>query len=79
MTKWTRLLYQSNLPLGKNGERVTACKEHITLSKNASKEGIVLLKNKENLLPFSEGAKLALFGKDSFDYVKGVMVGAVKG
>ena len=71
MTKWTRLLYQPNLPLDKNGARITACKEHITLSKNAAKEGMVLLKNKENLLPFSEGAKLALFGKGSFDYVKG--------
>jgi len=71
MGKWQRVLYQPNLPLGKNGERVTACKEHITLSKEAAKEGMVLLKNEENILPFKKGTKLALFGKGTFDYVKG--------
>jgi len=71
MKKWTRLLYQPNLPLGSDGTRVTACPAHIALSRNAAKEGMVLLKNKEDLLPFSSGARLALFGKGSFDYVKG--------
>ena len=71
MGKWQRALYQPNLPLGRNGERVTACKEHIQLSKEAAKEGMVLLKNNENILPFAPGTKLALFGKGSFDYVKG--------
>ena len=32
---------------------------------------MVLLKNNESLLPFQAGTKLALFGKGSFDYVKG--------
>ncbi len=71
MGKWQRVLYQPNLPLGEDGTRVTACKEHIALSKEASKEGMVLLKNNENVLPFASGTKLALFGKGSFDYVKG--------
>lgn len=71
MGKWQRALYQPNLPLGKNGKRLTACKEHIQLSKEAAKEGMVLLKNNENVLPFAQGTKLALFGKGSFDYVKG--------
>ena len=71
MAKWQRALYQPNLPLGKNGERMTACKEHIELSKDAAKEGMVLLKNENQLLPFSAGTKLALFGKATFDYVKG--------
>ena len=71
MGKWQRVFYQPNLPLGKNGERVTACKEHIALSKEAAKEGMVLLKNNENSLPLKTGAKLALFGKGTFDYVKG--------
>ena len=71
MAKWQRAFFQPNLPLGKNGERMTACKEHITLSKEAAKEGMVLLKNKESLLPFSTGTRLALFGKATFDYVKG--------
>ena len=71
MTKWRRLLYHPNLPLGPDGKRVTACEEHIALSKNAAKEGMVLLKNQGALLPFAKGTKLALFGKGTFDYVKG--------
>ena len=71
MTKWQRILYQPNLPLGENGQRVTACKEHIELSKNAAKEGMVLLKNNGGLLPLAKGTKLALFGMGTFDYVKG--------
>lgn len=71
MNKWQRINYQPNLPLGDNGERVTACSEHRLLSKNAAKEGMVLLKNNNNLLPLSKGSKVALFGKATFDYVKG--------
>lgn len=71
MTKWRRILYQPNLPLGENGKRVTACPENIRLSKNAAKEGMVLLKNNNGLLPFAQGTKLALFGIGTFDYVKG--------
>lgn len=71
MGKWTRIKYQPNLPLGENGERVTACVEHITLSKNAAKEGMVLLKNNNDLLPLAKDIKVALFGKGTFDYVKG--------
>ena len=71
MTKWQRILYQPNIPLGENGRRVTACKAHIELSKNAAKEGMVLLKNNGGLLPISKGTKLALFGVGTFDYVKG--------
>ena len=71
MTKWQRILYQPNLPLGENGQRVTACKEHIELSKYAAKEGMVLLKNNGSLLPLEKGSKLALFGMGTFDYVKG--------
>ena len=71
MGKWQRVLYQPNLPLGKDGRRVTACKEHIELSKEAAKEGMVLLKNNEQVLPLAKGSRLALFGKGTFDYVKG--------
>ena len=39
MAKWQRAFFQPNLPLGSNGERVTACREHILLSKEAAKEG----------------------------------------
>ncbi len=69
MTKWQRAYYQPNLPLGR--ERVTACGQHRELSKQAAKEGMVLLKNEKKLLPLENGARVALFGKASFDYVKG--------
>lgn len=71
MKKWARILYQPNLPLGENGKRVTNSEEHIILSKEAAKEGMVLLKNNEGILPLKKGAKVALFGKGTFDYVKG--------
>ncbi len=71
MQKWTRVMYQPNIPLGENGEKVTACKAHIALSKEAAKEGMVLLKNDGDLLPLARGSKVALFGKASFDYVRG--------
>ena len=48
MNKWTRVKFQPNLPLRESG-RVTASKEHILLSKEAAKEGMVLLKNEKNL------------------------------
>ena len=70
MKKWTRVRFQPNLPLKESG-RVTASKEHIQLSKEAAKEGMVLLKNTNDLLPLAEGTRIALFGKGSFDYVKG--------
>ena len=44
MNKWTRVKFQPNLPLKESG-RVTASKEHILLSKEAAKEGMVLLQN----------------------------------
>ena len=50
-------------------EYYTGCAEHIFLAKEAAKEGIVLLKNEDNLLPLKRGTKLALFGKGTFDYV----------
>ena len=71
MSKWQRVQFQPNLPLGENGKMVTASKAHRELSKNSAKEGMVLLKNNHNVLPLSKGSKVALFGKGSFDYVKG--------
>lgn len=71
MEKWIRALYQPNLPIGENGEKVTGSEKHITLAKDAAKEGMVLLKNERRLLPFSKGTRVALFGKGTMDYVKG--------
>ena len=70
MNKWTRVLYQPNLPL-EPGKYVTASKEHVALSKKAAGEGMVLLKNENQVLPLPEGSRIALFGKGTFDYVKG--------
>ncbi|MBR1931070.1 MAG: glycoside hydrolase family 3 C-terminal domain-containing protein [Lachnospiraceae bacterium] len=70
MNKWTRVMYQPNLPL-QPGRYVTASKEHVALSKEAAGEGMVLLKNENEVLPLPAGCRVALFGKGSFDYVKG--------
>ena len=71
MKKWTRANYLPAVPLGKDGRRVTAGEEHITLSKTAAKEGMVLLKNENRTLPLHRGERIALFGKGTIDYVKG--------
>lgn len=71
MEKWTRVKFQPNLPLGENGERLTGSLGHIGLSKEAAKEGMVLLKNRGDILPLQKGTRVALFGKAAFDYVKG--------
>lgn len=70
MKKWTRALYQPNLPLSREGY-VTASPAHTALSRRAAQEGMVLLKNNGGLLPLTTGSRVALFGKGSFDYVKG--------
>ena len=71
MKRWARALYQPVLPLGEDGRRVTGSREHIALSREAAREGMVLLKNQENVLPLPVGSRVALFGKATFDYVKG--------
>ncbi len=71
MEKWTRIAHQPCLPMGKDGRRVTACEEHIQLSRQAAGEGMVLLKNEKESLPLERGARVALFGKGQIDYVRG--------
>ena len=71
MEKWIRARFQPGLPLGSDGRRVTAGKEHIALSRRAAREGMVLLKNENGALPLPEGCRVALFGKATIDYVKG--------
>ena len=70
MENYARFRYQPCLPLGKDGRRVTASKEHIALSKKAATEGIVLLKN-DGTLPLSSTNTVALFGKATIEYIKG--------
>ncbi len=71
MQRWGRYFYTPVLPLGEDGKLVTGSKEHIELAKNAAREGMVLLKNEEQVLPLKAGTRVALFGKATFDYVKG--------
>ncbi len=71
MKKWTRARYQVNLPLYEWKEKVTAGTDHIDIARRAAREGMVLLKNEDALLPLTGGTKAALFGKGTFDYVKG--------
>ena len=70
-SKWQRIRYMIAAPLGENRKYMTACDEHIALARSAACEGMVLLKNDHDLLPFPSGTKLAVFGKACFDYVKG--------
>lgn len=71
MSKWQRFQYYPVRPLGEDGRMVTGCKQHIELSRRAAAEGMVLLKNTQDLLPLKHGSHVALFGKASVDYVKG--------
>ena len=71
MEKWARANYTPCLPLGDNHSLLTGSEAHIQLSRKAAAEGIVLLKNNHNLLPFEKGTKVAVFGSGQIDYVKG--------
>ncbi len=71
MERWIRARFLPGLPLGRDGRRVTAGGEHIALSRQAAREGMVLLKNEGDVLPLRPGSRVALFGKATADYVKG--------
>lgn len=71
MEKWSRIKYQPCLPMGNDGRLITGSKEHIAISRKVATEGIVLLKNNNNLLPVKDGKRVAVFGKAQYDYVKG--------
>lgn len=40
------------------------------MARKAAAEGVVLLRNEQNALPFKEGERLAVFGRIQFDYYK---------
>lgn len=71
MKKWQRIQYMPLVPLGEKGTYLTSSQAHIDLSRRASREGMVLLKNDQGVLPLKAGTKLAVFGKAQADYVKG--------
>ena len=66
--KWCRYKYNLTNGIGKNGERITGCREHIQLSREAATEGMVLLEN-NGILPLKENTTVSLFGIGSIDYV----------
>ena len=65
MQKWARAKYQPSIPLGDHNQRVTASPAHIALSKEAAKEGMVLLKNNGNILPLQKGGESGAFWKSN--------------
>lgn len=71
MKKWARASYTPCLPLGDNRSLITGSKAHIQLSHKAATEGVVLLKNNNNVLPLAKGTKVAVFGCGQIDYIKG--------
>ncbi len=70
LEKWARMNYHPCIPIGDNGSKITGCERHIQLSREAAQEGIVLLKNDNDLLPLKKGTRIAVFGKAQIDYVK---------
>lgn len=46
-------------------------KAHADIARNAASEGIVLLKNENNALPFKGVKRVALFGKTSYSFIAG--------
>lgn len=71
MEKWARASYTPCLPLGDNRSLITGSQAHIELSRRAATEGVVLLKNNNNVLPLAKGTKVAVFGCGQIDYIKG--------
>ncbi|MCI9338737.1 MAG: beta-glucosidase, partial [Lachnospiraceae bacterium] len=52
------------------GNKVFDIKEYARTARAAVAEGIVMLKNQGNVLPFRQGEKIALFGRGQFNYYK---------
>ena len=69
--KWLRHLYQPCKGLGMDGRMVSGSREHIELSRRAAAEGIILLKNENQVLPIASGKEVVLLGKAGEEYIKG--------
>ena len=69
--KFERIRNQVKCPLYEGKDYVTASEEHIALSRRAATEGMVLLKNNNNVLPLKQGERIAIFGQAALNYIKG--------
>lgn len=67
--RWARYRYNMCNYIGEGGKQLTSCDEHIAASKRIAGEGMVLIEN-DGTLPLKKGAKIALFGIGSIDFVK---------
>ncbi len=70
MHRFSRYMFQSAKPLGKNGRLVTASRAHMEISKKAATDGIVLLKN-DGTLPLKKGERVCLFGRGTGEFLFG--------
>ena len=61
MERFCRINFQPSIPMGEDGKRITGSQKHIDLSRKAATEGMVLLKNENDLLPIAHGKKIAVF------------------
>ena len=52
------------------GENLFSVKKYAAKARQAVAEGIVLLKNDDNILPLASGSRIALFGRSQFCYYK---------
>lgn len=52
------------------GENLFLVEKYAAKAREAVAEGIVLLKNDNNILPFASGSRIALFGRSQFCYYK---------
>ncbi len=53
------------------GRYVTASKETYCIIPGGSNRGYGAFENENNILPLKNGSRITLFGRGSFDYVKG--------
>ena len=60
MERFCRINFQPSIPMGEDGKRITGSQKHIDLSRKAATEGMVLLKNENDLLPIAHGKKIAV-------------------
>ncbi len=68
--RFSRFHFRPVKYLGKNDTRITACKQHLALSRQVATVGTVLLKN-DGVLPLKEGSRLCVFGRGAGQFLFG--------